>query len=207
MMPGTPIIYQGDEIGMTNTYFDRIEDYNDRYTVGDYRERINAGMTHEEALYPIRMASRDNARTPMLWNGSENAGFTHGTPWIKVNSNYRNINASLDRSKPDGKSVFRFYQKLISMRKEHPAVLSGDFKMYLPDDEHFVIFLRTDKDSREKLLVIANASAEAARLPEIPELEEFYGDTETLISTTDKSFGKLNDKAFFMPWEAYVLKR
>lgn len=205
MMPGTPIIYQGDEIGMTNTYFDRIEDYNDRYTVGDYRERRNAGMSHEEALFPIRMASRDNARTPMLWDDSENAGFTEGTPWIEVNSDYRSINAALDRSKPEDESVFRFYQKLISARKEHRAMLWGDFRLYLPDDEHFVVFTRTDKDSGEELLVAANASAEAAWLPEIPELADFYGDREMLISTTGERCVKLTADACFAPWEAYVL--
>ncbi|MDO4489192.1 MAG: alpha-glucosidase [Eubacteriales bacterium] len=209
MMPGTPIIYQGDEIGMVNTYFDNIKDYNDRYTVGDYMERRKAGMTHAEALFPIRMASRDNARTPMLWDSSKNAGFTEGTPWIKVNNNYPRINAELDRSKPEAESVFRFYQKLISMRKEHPAVINGDFTMYLPDDDHFVVFTRHDPQSHEILLVIANASSEAAVLPEIPEPAVSQKNHETLISTTGNDFEIDKDCSSprtFLPWEAYVLK-
>lgn len=202
MMPGTPIIYQGDEIGMTNTYFDWIEDYNDRYTVGDYKERRNAGMSHEEALFPIRMASRDNARTPMLWDDSENAGFTDGTPWIGVNPDYHKINAELDRSRTENASVFRFYQLLISMRKEHPAMLRGDFRLYLPEDEHFAVFTRTDTKSGEKLLVAANASSETAELPEIPELSGFDRDSEMLLST----IGESRMPKTFRPWEACVIK-
>ena len=204
MMPGTPILYQGEEIGMTNTFFDRIEDYNDRYTVGDYAERRKAGMSHEEALFPIRMASRDNARTPMQWDGSENAGFTEGTPWIRVNPNYPVINAALDREKPADQSVFRFYQKLIAMRKEHPAMRVGEFTLVLPEDDHFVIFTRVDRESGETLLLAANVSGETVPCPGVPALENApahcllssLGETAESMSSP---FGRL-----YLPWEGII---
>lgn len=203
MMPGTPFIYQGEEIGMVNTYFDRIEDYDDRYTVGDYRERRNAGLSHEEALFPLRARSRDNARTPMLWNSSKNAGFTDAAPWIKCNPGYKELNVEKDMASPD--SVFRFYQQLIHMRKARPAVLNGDFRLYLPEDEQIVMFTRSCTE--ETLLIIANASGATA---DVTLSEAISGKkdglsasgAEDVLSSTGDS--RSSSEGTYLPWEAHV---
>ena len=163
-MPGTPFVYQGEEIGMANVEFDSIEDYNERYIVGKYWTMVEAGEDPKAALASLRPTSRDNARTPYQWNDGENAGFTTGKPWIKVNPRYTEINYEADRKSPD--SVFAYYQKLIAMRKENPAILDGDLQFILEDHPQLVIYTR--QCARQKLLVIANFSNDAVTeaLPE-----------------------------------------
>lgn len=114
-MKGTPYIYQGEELGMTNVPFTAIENFPDIETQNIYKERLRAGFSAEETIHAIRKKARDNARTPMQWNAEENAGFTTGTPWYQINPNYKEINAEDETARED--SVFSHYQKLIQLRK------------------------------------------------------------------------------------------
>lgn len=154
-MQGTPYIYQGEEIGMTNAYFKNMEDYRDIESINAYKEYTeNNIMNPEEMMSALKAISRDNARTPMQWDDSENAGFTTGTPWIKVNPNYRMINTR--RALEDKDSVFYYYQKLIKLRKEKEIIIDGVFKGLLEEDENIYAYERILKD--QKLLVACNFS-------------------------------------------------
>ena len=162
--PGTPYLYQGEEMGMVNVQFDSIEDYNCRYTLGDYRAMVEQGTDPITAIRTVGPRSRDNARTPYQWDASPNAGFTTGKPWIKVNPSYKEINLEADRN--SGDSIFAYYQKLIALRKTHPAILNGDLHFHLEDSEQLLVYTRTCPE--ETMLVIANKSDESAEfaLPE-----------------------------------------
>ncbi len=162
--PGTPFIYQGEEIGMVNVKFDTIEDYNCCYTLGDYNSMIAKGVSPKEAIDVVAPRSRDNARTPYQWDSSENAGFTTGKPWMKVNPKYTEINLEADRASKD--SIFAYYQALTKMRAEHPAIIDGDLKFLLENDDKILMYLR--RCARETILVIANYSADTVALP-VPE--------------------------------------
>ena len=152
-MQGTPFIYQGEEIGMTNVRFDFIEDYADVEIKNCWRERVeNGGADPDALLEAIRHRARDNARTPMQWDDSENAGFTTGTPWLKVNPNYRTINVK--EALEDENSIFHYMQKLIRMRKENDVAVYGDFREYEPENESLYIYERNDQG--KKLFVILN---------------------------------------------------
>ncbi len=165
LMQGTPYIYQGEEIGMTNVAFPSIEDYRDIATRNHYRELVeDQGMDREAVMELVHRNSRDNARTPMQWDDSENAGFTRGTPWINVNPNYPQINARQALADPE--SIFYYYQQLIRLRKANPVIVHGRYGLILEDDEAIYAFTRTLED--ERLLVILNftASAPVFVLPE-----------------------------------------
>lgn len=155
-MQGTPYIYQGEELGMTNIRFLDIRQYRDIETLNLYKERTEQGYSREEIMRSVYARSRDNARTPMQWDDSENAGFTTGVPWIGVNPNYKEINAKQERKDPD--SVFCFYQKLISLRRQDPVFTEGSFTLLFPEDEKIFAYIR--EDEQEKLLVLANFSQE-----------------------------------------------
>ena len=157
-LQGTPYVYQGEELGMTNVKFD-IEDYKDIETLNLYKERLEKGYAKEDIMESIYVKGRDNARTPMQWDDTENAGFTTGTPWIKVNPNYKTINAKSQTS--DENSIFTYYKNLIAFRKEYPVFVDGDFEMLLEENEHLFAYKRTTEDA--KLYVFCN----------------FYGETET----------------------------
>ena len=134
MLKGSPYIYQGEEIGMTNAYFKSIDDYKDIEAINAYKEYTESGlMTEEEMLNCLKMVSRDNARTPMQWDDSANAGFTTGTPWISVNKNYTQINAKAALEDKD--SVFYYYQKLIQLRHENEIIVEGVFHGLLEDNK------------------------------------------------------------------------
>lgn len=150
-LQGTPYIYQGEELGMTNVHF-CIEDYRDIETLNLYRERLEKGYSREEIMRSIHAKSRDNARTPMQWNDGENAGFTQGTPWLKINPNYKEIHAAGQMNDED--SIFSCYKKLVHLRKEYPVFVDGDFHMLLEDDKNLFAYVRTYEDSR--LLVVCN---------------------------------------------------
>lgn len=140
-MKGTPYIYQGEEIGMTNVPFQTIDEFPDIETQNIYQERLKAGFTEEETMYAIRAKARDNARTPMQWNAEKNAGFTEGTPWYRVNPNYKEIN--VEQALADPESVFYHYQKLIQLRKEHEVMVYGTYQLLFPEDEDLYIYTRT----------------------------------------------------------------
>lgn len=157
LLQGTPYVYQGEEIGMTNVRFDSIDDYRDIWARNLYREMTEGqGASPEDVLEYLHRRSRDNARTPMQWDGSANAGFTSGTPWIVVNPNYRDINVAKALRDPD--SVLHYYQALIRLRKQNPVVVEGTYELILPDDEAIYAFTRTLGNDR--LLVILNFSGE-----------------------------------------------
>ena len=150
-MQGTPYIYQGEEIGMTNIKLD-INDYKDLETLNMYNERKAKGYAHEDIMNSIYARGRDNARTPMQWDNSENAGFTTGTAWLSINPNYKTINAKTALN--DENSIFYYYQKLISLRKEYKIFLDGDFTLFEP--EHEKLFIYSRKLNNNEMLVICN---------------------------------------------------
>ena len=199
--PGTPILYQGEEIGMVNVAYDRIEDYNDRYTVGDYWSMIEKGMDPEDALRILAPKSRDNARTPYQWDGSRNAGFTKGTPWLKVNPFYPGINLQKDREDPAG--VFRGYQELIRLRKEHPVILDGELCFYMENDLRIVAYTR--ENAEESFLILANLSGEAAELKLPGALTE--KNWKLIFSGRPECRGDLSGKKSMAPWESEVYFR
>ena len=150
-MQGTPYIYQGEELGMTNVRY-KMEEYRDIETLNLYQERLEKGYKEEEIMASIYAKSRDNARTPMQWDDGENAGFTAAAPWIRVNPNYKEINAAAQTASED--SVFGCYRKLIRLRKEYPVFVDGEFRMLLKEDENIFAYTRTDSGSQ--LLVVCN---------------------------------------------------
>ena len=153
MMQGTPYVYQGEELGMCNAYFDDLADYRDIESLNAYRELTETcGVSHEEMMGYLKRVSRDNARTPMQWDDSKNAGFTTGTPWIKVNPNYIHVNAKQQVGNPD--SVFSYYQKLIRLRHENEIIVYGDYELLEPENEELFIYTRTL--GGERLMVLCN---------------------------------------------------
>ena len=197
-MPGTPYIYQGEEIGMTNVYFDTIDDYNERYTVGKYNTMIEAGVSPEEALGKLRDMSRDNVRTPYQWDASPNAGFTTGKPWIKVNPRYPEINYAADRASKD--SIFDYYKKLTALRKTHPAIVDGKFRFLLFEHPQVVMFLR--ECARETLLIIANFSNDKVQI-ELPKDVTDYRWTR-LVTNLENLAPSVSGRDAWQPWEAEI---
>ena len=160
MMKGTPYIYQGEELGMTNVKFASIDDYRDIEALNAWKEMTQqCGVSEEKMLSFLNWQSRDNARTPMQWDDSENAGFTTGTPWIKVNPNYHTINAQLQLT--DENSVRSYYKKLIALRKAYPIIVYGDYTLLLPDDEQIFAYQRTLEG--QNLLVLCNYSCDRTK--------------------------------------------
>ncbi len=156
LQKGTPFIYQGQELGMTNIKFESIDDYDDVSTINTYNEKISQGISKKKALSDAWATSRDNSRTPMQWNNSKNAGFTEGTPWLKLNENYKEIN--VESEKNDENSVLNFYKKLIKLRKENETLIYGVYDLILEDDERIYAYTRTLND--EKFLIIGNLTDE-----------------------------------------------
>ena len=202
-LQGTPYIYQGEELGMTNVRFADISQYRDIETLGLYRERMAAGYDREDVMASIYARSRDNARTPMQWDDGENAGFTEKEPWIEVNPNYREINAAAQMADPD--SVFRFYQRLVALRKEYPVFVDGRFELLFPEDEKIFAYTRTS--GRTRLLVLANFSKENASCA----LPEEWRDAQVLVhictAELDPATGKTWRDGALRPYEAVIALR
>ena len=180
MMQGTPYVYQGEELGMTNVPFAALEDFRDIESINAYHELTESGqVSPEDMMRFLRYKSRDNARTPMQWDDSENAGFTTGTPWIMVNPNYTEINAKEQIGRED--SVFNYYKKLIRLRKENEIIVYGSYDLLLPDDLELYVYTRTL--GNEKLLVICNFYGNTRKF-ELPEgwdpdrMEQMIGNYE-----------------------------
>lgn len=150
-MQGTPYIYQGEELGMTNVRYE-IEEYRDIETLNMYRERLEKGFSKKEIMESVYAKSRDNARTPMQWSKEDQAGFTEGTAWIKVNPNYPEINA--ESQVKDPRSIYSFYKQLIKLRKEYPVFADGRFEMLAEESENIFAYARDDGECR--LLVVCN---------------------------------------------------
>lgn len=153
---GTPYIYQGEEIGMTNVHFDSLEGYRDLESINMYKERTTLGLPSEVLMEGIYKKGRDNARTPMQWDTSKNAGFSEGTPWINVNPNYVDIN--VDKALKDPNSVYNYYKKLLQLRKEYKVVVYGDIELINRDDEKIFAFSRSFEN--ERLVTLLNFTKE-----------------------------------------------
>ncbi|GAA0079567.1 alpha-glucosidase [Clostridium sporogenes] len=159
MQKGTPFIYQGQEIGMTNVKFEDIQDYNDIKTINIYKEKIKKGIPKEEALKYVWETSRDNSRTPMQWDTTENAGFSKEKPWMKVNPNYVNINVREQENNLD--SILNFYKKIIKIKKKNKALVYGKYNLIL--EHHEQIYAYTRILEHEKFIVIANLTNKKAK--------------------------------------------
>jgi oligo-1,6-glucosidase len=201
MLQGTPYVYQGDEIGMTNVAFGSIDDYRDVATLNLYKEAVEQkGIDPDFALRLIHAKSRDNARTPMQWDSSEQAGFTKGTPWIKVNPNFKEINVA--NALADRDSVFHYYKKLIQLRKENPIIVYGAYDLILESHEEIYGFTRTLEEDR--LLVILNFSKNSPIFV-LPEDITFSG-TELLISNYRVDSNENTREFPLRPFEARVYR-
>lgn len=198
MMQGTPYVYQGEELGMTNCPFNTLDNFRDLESINAFHELTEQGkMTEEDMMAAIGYKGRDNARTPMQWDDSAYAGFSTATPWIMVNPNYTKINARDQVNRED--SVFKYYQKLIKLRHESELIVYGTYDLILDDDKDIYAYIRTLGD--EKLIVYCNFS-ENTRKVEIP--EEFVS-KKVLIS--NYSDAKANPKITLRPYEAIVIQK
>lgn len=187
MMKGTPYIYQGEEIGMTNVKFD-IEGYRDIELINAYNELVPAKLSHDDMMKGIYADGRDNARTPMQWSSEAHAGFTSGEPWIKVNPNYTMIN--VEESLVNKDSIFYFYKELIRLRKENDVIVYGDFRRLLEDNNDLFVYERCLND--QKIIVVLNHTSKTLNKP-IFDLEK------VLISNY------IDSQNILRPYEAYVL--
>ncbi len=195
-MQGTPYIYQGEELGMTNVQY-TIEEYQDIETQNLYRERIEKGYAKEEIMRSIYAKSRDNARTPMQWSDGEQAGFTTGKPWMKINPNYKEINAQAQIE--DKNSIFHCYKKLVEFRKKYPVFVDGSFEMLLEKDENIFAYTRDNADSQ--LLVVCNFYGKTIACP-----NELQKNAMELILC---NYEDISNPAKLRPFEArvYFLKK
>ena len=196
LMRGTPYIYQGEEIGMTNMRFPHIEDYNDPDAKNTYHQHILAGDTPDVALKEAQMISRDNARTPMQWDATENAGFTTGKPWLGINPNYTKINA--ENQKNDPHSIFSCYKALIALRKSSPALSRGDLE--IPETGSDTLFALKRSYNGETLLSFHNFSAEPSKIPAalVPQ------NGEVLLSSYDREGGYTGPN--LRPYESVIFR-
>ncbi len=200
---GTPYVYQGEELGMTNAHFDRIDQYRDIESLNFYREALDHGLSSPSDLMDaLGAVSRDNARTPMQWDASPNAGFTTGDPWIAVNVNVTQINAAAQRVDPD--SVLHHYGRLIELRHTEPVVALGDFVMLLPDDDAVYAFLRRWKGV--ELLVLGNFSAQVRRV-DVPEGHRWAGAELLLGNVRDPVLVRGDRIPDLRPWESRIYRR
>lgn len=200
MMQGTPYVYQGEELGMTNCPFNTLDNFRDLESINAFHELTEQGkMTEEEMMAAIGYKGRDNARTPMQWDDSANAGFSgaDSTPWIMVNPNYTKINAKDQVSRED--SVFKYYQKLIKLRHESDLIVYGTYDLILDDDKDIYAYIRTLGD--EKLIVYCNFSENTREV----ELPEEFTDGKVLISNYNDA--KVSEKITLRPYEAIVIQK
>lgn len=200
MMQGTPFIYQGEELGMTNYPFRSIEDFRDIESINAYRELTEQRGMDPAVLFPMIAAkSRDNARTPMQWDVTENAGFTTGTPWIPVNPNHIEINAREQLLRKD--SVFQHYKKLISMRHHYEIIVYGHYQLLLPEDPDLFVYTRDLEDHR--LLVVCNLSGHNRIY--VP--DEVFRHAEVLIHSGPdiQDCSPCAESGILRPYESYVL--
>ena len=198
MMQGTPYVYQGEELGMTNCPFNTLDNFRDLESINAFHELTEQGkMTEEDMMAAIGYKGRDNARTPMQWDDSAYAGFSTATPWIMVNPNYTKINARDQVNRED--SVFKYYQKLIKLRHESELIVYGTYDLILDDDKDIYAYIRTLGD--EKLIVYCNFS-ENTREVELP--EEF---TNGKVLISNYSDVKVHHKLTLRPYEAIVIQK
>ena len=196
-MKGTPYIYQGEEFGMTNVRFEDINEYNDIETLNMYKDRISKGYSHDEIMASIYAKGRDNARTPMQWDSTENAGFTTGNPWLAVNKNYKFINA--EDCLQDKDSIFYHYKKLINIRKHNDTIIYGDYKLLLPEDKN--VFAYSRKLNGDKIVVVCNFYDKEVNL----NFKEDFNNVEILLSNYKDSSIFMKDLKL-KPYEAIMYR-
>ena len=196
-MKGTPYIYQGEELGMTNVRFEDINEYNDIETLNMYKDRISKGYSHDEIMASIYAKGRDNARTPMQWDSTENAGFTTGKPWLKVNKNYKFINA--EDCLQDKDSIFYHYKKLINIRKHNDTIIYGDYKLLLPEDKN--VFAYSRELNGDKIVVVCNFYNKEINL----NFKEDFNNVEILLSNYKDSSILMKDLKL-RPYEAIMYR-
>lgn len=198
LMQGTPYVYQGEELGMTNVPFASVDEFKDIESINAYHEYVESGLiSKEDMMRYLCYKSRDNARTPMQWNDQKNAGFTTGTPWIKVNPNYVEINAEEEVKRAD--SVFSYYKKLIALRHQEEVIVYGHYELLLPESEELYVYTR--ELNEEKLLVICNFTDKEVSYA-VP--DEFVG-KEILISNYEEQ--EIKQELSLKPYEAIVIRR
>lgn len=196
MMQGTPYIFQGEELGMTNYPFAGPEEFRDIESINAYREWCESKKVSHEEFWPCMLfTSRDNARTPVQWDDSTNAGFTEGTPWIPVNPNYKDINARAELEDPD--SVFHYYQKLIALRKQYPLIVYGKYELLMAEDEN--LFVYTRELDGQKLLTVCNFSEQEQEFV----IPEEFRNGECLICNLSNDYSR--EACVLKPYEAFVL--
>ncbi len=193
LLKGTPYIYQGEELGMTNAHFTSIGQYQDIEVRNHYREAMALGAEEAGLLRSYATKSRDNARTPMQWDDSVHAGFSTGVPWLEVNPNHREVNAVRAAAEPD--SVFHHYRRLIELRHTDPVVRDGLFALLAPDDPQVFAYTRTL--GAASILVVANMSSVAATIP--PDVPDPGG--EALVCTHPQARART-----LAPWESRVTR-
>ena len=196
-MKGTPYIYQGEELGMTNVRFEDINEYNDIETLNMYKDRISKGYSHDEIMASIYAKGRDNARTPMQWDSTENAGFTTGNPWLAVNKNYKFINA--EDCLQDKDSIFYHYKKLINIRKHNDTIIYGDYKLLLPEDKN--VFAYSRELNGDKIVVVCNFYNKEINL----NFKEDFNNVEILLSNYKDSSILMKDLKL-RPYEAIMYR-
>lgn len=197
-MKGTPFIYQGQEIGMTNAYFDSIEDYDDVAAKNLYHEKKEEGLSDKEILHILGNTSRDNSRTPMQWSNEENAGFSSGKPWMKVNSNYQTVNVEQQRENKD--SVFHFYKKMIQLKKEHQIFTYGSYDLLMEDHEQVFAYQRR-LDGKTAVVMVNISNQEAIWIAE----NGMSVSSNNLILTNIATTSKENSTEITLkPYEARV---
>ena len=198
MMQGTPYVYQGEELGMTNCPFNTLDNFRDLESINAFHELTEQGkMTEEDMMAAIGYKGRDNARTPMQWDDSAYAGFSTANPWIMVNPNYTKINAKDQINRED--SVFKYYQKLIKLRHESELIVYGTYDLILDDDKDIYAYIRTLGD--EKLIVYCNFSDNTREV----ELPEEFTNGKILISNYNDA--AVNTKITLRPYEAIVIQK
>lgn len=198
-LPGTPYIFQGEEIGMTGVRFESIEDYRDIAMLNKFEEETGKGRPAAEVLASLQPLSRDNSRTPMQWDGSPHAGFTKGTPWLRVNPNYKDIHVQKDLASRD--SIYHFYQQLISLRKANPVMVYGDYRDW--SEGHPKVYAYTRSYEGTVWLVVQNHSAEFFRYPfaGMPNLTAY----KVLLSNyEDAALALKGDYVSLRPYEAVL---
>ncbi|MFA0607957.1 alpha-glucosidase [Vibrio sp. 10N.222.49.B4] len=198
-LKGTPYIYQGEEIGMTNVAFDNLDQYKDIETHNFYKVKTESGVTHEHMMDAIHENSRDNARTPMHWNNQPNAGFSDGTPWIELNPNYPEIN--VESALADPSSIFYHYKTLIELRKAHPAIVYGSFIPVF--EEHDKVFAYVRELDGEKLFIVCNFSNDNLTL-DMP--EQYQTQTLDCLINNYQTVTELSAKLELAPYESFAVK-
>ncbi len=199
MLRGTPYIYQGEEIGMTNPYFDKIEDYRDVESIQYYHILKDKGISHDRIMAILQSKSRDNARTPMQWNCEDNGGFTTGKPWISINPNYKDIN--VEKALKDKDSIFYHYKELIRLRKEYNIISHGSFIPLYEEDDQIFAYMRSYEG--ERLLVINNFYKEET-IFELPKKIDLEGSKMKILISNYKDSSEDIKNLILRPYESIV---